>query len=132
MNPVITRVRCPIDVAGLRALRAKSTNTQHIADVDTLLGATTIVADVTPATGYIDLVYRFRGAGVILVDAGVISGTRFSADGVDPFNMNKAVRATALRRFGIDLDDDGSHPRAAACVQAVHAHSSWRTTIGSM
>ena len=116
MNPVITRVRCPIDVAGLHALRAESTNAQHITDVDNLLRAATIVADVAPAAGYIDLIYRFRGAGVILVDAGVISGTRFSADGVDPFNMNKAIRAAALRRFGIDFDDDGSHPRAAACV----------------
>ena len=107
----------------MRVFRASSTDPRLIADVHTLLGTTTVVDGVNPAAGYIDVAYRFRGAGIALVDAGVILGTRFTADGVDPFKMKKAVCVAALRRFGVDLDDDGSHPRAATCMCPSRARS---------
>ena len=38
--------------------------------------------------------------------------------GADPFKLPKKLRNLALAKFGYDLDDDGSHPRASAYLIA--------------
>ena len=64
--------------------------------------------------GGLTITYRHRGLGAALVAAGYSSGCRVYADGVDPFNMPKLVRHAAFANLDFDVDDEASHPRAAA------------------
>jgi hypothetical protein len=48
-----------------------------------------------------------------LAAAGYVVSSREYAEGTDPFKMGRRVRALALGKFGIDLDDSASFPRAA-------------------
>ena len=124
--PIVHRVHdCPIDTQALEAF------------------ATTIEADATPKgntryngtyrhiireylqkiptkgeektrRGSVHLTYRHTGVGAELVAAGIISGARVYADqDTDPFLLPKTLRHLALNRYGIDFDDEASHPRAA-------------------
>ena len=127
-RPVVRILRCPIDVPRLRAYVASDDSLAMFAPKQWKGQAAgvrrtgrSIVAEfldqvVTPngedADGYIDISYRHSRAGMQLVDAGFVTESREYAIGADPFKLRKKLRAMALGRFGLDMDDSASFPRA--------------------
>ena len=66
--------------------------------------------------GSVHLIYRHKGIGAELTAMGFLTGARVYADtpSTDPFSsLPKKVRYIALAKYGVDLDDDASHTRAA-------------------
>ena len=80
--------------------------------------------------GYIDIEYIHSRRTAALVDAGWLTGGWEYAYGADPFQLPKPIRNSALRRFGLDFDDEGSYPRAILRACPVHkglGTLSWNT-----
>ena len=72
--------------------------------------------------GRVNIKYRHRGIGAELVAAGILGGARVYADdyNTDPFTaLPKPLRKIALAKFGVDFDDEASHPRAAVDLTEV-------------
>ena len=132
---VTRRTSCPVDVARLRAFLLtteardlpRDAHGRVRSDARTLgMIAREFLLEVTGERdglngmmtgdnkGSILIEYRYSAVGEALMDAGHISGSREYAKGADPFKLPKRLRNLALARFGFDLDDDGSHPRASA------------------
>ena len=98
----------------MAALRSglPSPTEEETANIRKLLSKTTIT-DQASGEGTLDINYRFSAVGDQLAAAGYVVSSREYAEGTDPFKMGRRVRALALGKFGIDLDDSASFPRAA-------------------
>ena len=141
-NPIIFTIHdCPIDRAAL-SLFARSTEADEIPSnkhgepyrasyrkliKDFLKNVRDHKVRGGSIRGAVTLTYRHKGIGAELVAAGIISGARVYVDEVegDPFSaLPKKLRHIALAKYGVDFDDDSSHPRAA--VDLTHIGSDHR------
>ena len=123
-RPVTRKLRCPIDVEKLEAYVASNESLELLQPRKGTAAAQTGRAIVQQflqhvnrepndqSTGWMELSYRHSEAGAQLVAAGFVVDSREYANGPDPFKLRKKLRAMALGRFGLDLDDSASFPRA--------------------
>lgn len=134
LRPVTRRLRCAVDGRALR---------EYVRGAGPAADAVPVHKDGTPygatrrdlaralltrmrvdecdleGMGHVDLTYRHSALGAALVAAGhVVESREYACDRrADPFSLPRALRAVALGRSGVGLDDVAAFPNAkAACV----------------
>jgi hypothetical protein len=126
--PITCRLRCPIDVAALRAFAADP-RSLHVpvrrqqglqigkSYREYIEGFLEHVQLESPAEGYVDVSYRHSELGAALVGCGLVRASREYGIGPgDPMKLPSFLRALALRRFSVELDDKSAHLRACAAL----------------